>query len=271
MIRSEAEATPAVAMTIAGTDSGGGAGIAADLKTFAALGVFGTLVVTAVTAQNTLAVTAAETMPREIVDAELDAVLADFPVVATKTGMLASAAIVGAVTERARSGALANLVVDPVMVAASGAPLIPTSARTAYLELIPFAAVLTPNLAEAEALLDRRVRSDKEMEDAARALCDLGAAIAIVKGGHRKGDDAADAVCVGGAVSWLHAEWIETSNLHGTGCTLSAAIAAHLALGREPLEAIRASKAFLSATLARSSAVKLGGGPGPLARLGMAD
>jgi hydroxymethylpyrimidine/phosphomethylpyrimidine kinase len=256
---------PPVALTIAGTDSGGGAGIAADLRAFSAYGVFGALVVSAVTAQNTLSVRAITEMSATFVDAQLAAVLDDLPVAAVKTGMLASAAVVRVVAERAASGELPNLVVDPVMVAASGASLVEGDARAGYLELITHAAVVTPNLDEAEVLVGHDVRDEAEMERAAHELRALGAGAVVVKGGHRKGSDAADAVVVGDeGVTWLRAPWVDTKNVHGTGCTLSAAIAANLALGHEVLAAVKDAKSFVREGLLASSTGVLGAGPGPL-------
>lgn len=256
---------PPVALTIAGTDSGGGAGIAADLRAFAAYGVYGALVVSAVTAQNTLSVRAIEEMPAAFVEAQLAAVLDDLPVAAVKTGMLASADVVRVVTARAADGELPNLVVDPVMVAASGAALVEGDARGAYLELIAYAAVVTPNLDEAEVLVGHDVRDEEEMARAAFELRAAGAQAVVIKGGHRKESNAADAVVVGdGGVTWLRAPWVDTPNVHGTGCTLSAAIAANLALGRDAFAAIAEAKAFVHEGLVASSNGAIGGGPGPL-------
>jgi hydroxymethylpyrimidine/phosphomethylpyrimidine kinase len=256
---------PPVALTIAGTDSGGGAGIAADLRAFSAYGVYGALVVSAVTAQNTLAVRGIEEMRPTFVDAQLAAVLADLPVAAVKTGMLASADVVRVVTHRAANGELPNLVVDPVMVAASGAALVEGDARRAYVELIRHATVVTPNLDEAEVLVGHDVRDETDIERAARELHAFGALAVVVKGGHRKGKDAADAVVVGdGDVMWLRARWVDTPNVHGTGCTLSAAIAANLALGRDVLTAIKEAKSFVRDGLLASRKGGLGAGPGPL-------
>jgi hydroxymethylpyrimidine/phosphomethylpyrimidine kinase len=256
---------PPVALTIAGTDSGGGAGIAADLRAFGAYGVYGALVVSAVTAQNTLAVRGIEEMPPGFVKAQLAAVLDDLPVAAVKTGMLASADVVRLIARSAANGDLPNLVVDPVMVAASGAALVEGDARRAYLELIAQATVVTPNLDEAEALVGHDVRDEKEIERAAKELRATGARAVVVKGGHRKADDAVDAVVVGdGEVTWLRAPWVDTPNVHGTGCTLSAAIAANLALGRDVLSAIEEAKRFVHEGLVASRGVGLGSGPGPL-------
>jgi hydroxymethylpyrimidine/phosphomethylpyrimidine kinase len=256
---------PPVALTIAGTDSGGGAGIAADLRAFAAYGVFGALVVSAVTAQNTLSVRGIVEMTPAFVEAQLAAVLDDLPVMAVKTGMLASADVVRVVADRAANGELPNLVVDPVMVAASGATLVEGDARAAYLELIAHAVVVTPNLDEAEVLVGHDVKDEAEMARAAKELCALGAQAAVVKGGHRKASDAADAVVFGdGDVIWLRAPWVDTPNVHGTGCTLSAAIAANLAIGRDVGVAIDEAKSFVLEGLLASSEGALGGGAGPL-------
>jgi hydroxymethylpyrimidine/phosphomethylpyrimidine kinase len=255
-------------LTIAGTDSGGGAGIAVDLKTFAALGVFGTLVVTAVTAQNTQSVRAVEVLPPELVDAQLDAVLEDFPVAAAKTGMLASVAIIERVAARAARGALPCLVVDPVMVATSGASLVEGDAAAAYRRLLPYATVVTPNLAEAAALVGGTIDDEAAMAAAARRLCAMGAQASLVKGGHLPGSDAVDVLCRGGELTWLRHPWVATRNVHGTGCTLSAALAAHLAQGAGCVEAATAAKRFVTDSLARSAAGGLGHGAGPLHRLG---
>jgi hydroxymethylpyrimidine/phosphomethylpyrimidine kinase len=260
----KAAGAPPVALTIAGSDSGGGAGIAADLKTFAAHGVFGTLAVTAVTAQDTGKVHAVLALPPDLVDQQIDAVLGDFDVVAAKTGMLATLAIVETLASRARSGRLPQLVVDPVMVASSGAALLEGDAAGAYRSLLPHALVATPNLAEAEVLLDRRLSTLAEMADAARALHDLGVAFAVVKGGHLAGDEATDVVFDGTSVTYLTSPMIRTANIHGTGCTLSAAIVAGLALGHPPLEAIAMAKEYVSRAIASSRTWRLGGGHGPL-------
>jgi hydroxymethylpyrimidine/phosphomethylpyrimidine kinase len=263
-----ADLLPPVVLTIAGTDSGGGAGIAADLKTFTALGVFGTLVVTAVTAQNTQAVTGVEVMTPEFVEAQLDAVFADFAVAAAKTGMLATTGNIEVVAARAARGEMAWLVVDPVMVASSGSPLVAGDAAAAYRRLLPYASIVTPNLAEAEVLLGRRVRDEEEMAEAARRLCHLGAGAALVKGGHGGGKDAADVLCYEGELTWLRAPWVATRNVHGTGCTLSAALTAYLAKGLGVGNAAAAAKRFVTTSLECSASAGLGHGAGPLHRLG---
>ncbi len=260
--------TPPVALTIAGVDSGGGAGVAADLATFGALGVHGTLVVTALTAQDTTKVHGALVVETDFVALQLDAVLGDFDVAAAKTGMLASSRIIEALADRARAGELPPLVVDPVMVATSGSTLVEGNAVGALRRLIAHAQIVTPNLAEAEALVGRPVRTVAEMKDAARALVDLGARLAVVKGGHLAQSRALDVCDNGTSVVVLEAERVATRNVHGTGCTLSAAIAANLALGVAPVESVRRAKAFVTDALSRSASWSLGHGPGPIAHVG---
>ncbi len=256
--------TPPVALSIAGTDSGGGAGLAADLRTFAAHGVFGTCAVTAVTAQDTGKVHGVCAMAPEFVDAQVDAVLGDFTVRAAKTGMLATLAIVERVIARAEQGRLPPLVVDPVMVATSGSALLEGDAPAAYRRLLPYALVVTPNLAEAEVLLGREISTRAQMADAARALRDLGARHALVKGGHLAGDEAVDLLATGDEVVELAGARIETRNVHGTGCTLSAAITARLARGEPPLDAIAGAKRYVTRAIAAAARWELAGGPGPL-------
>ncbi|MCU1489316.1 MAG: phosphomethylpyrimidine kinase [Acidimicrobiaceae bacterium] len=260
--------TPPVALTIAGVDSGGGAGIAADLRTFAAHGVFGTLVVTALTAQDTTKVYGAQLVEPDFLCLQLDSVLGDLPVVAAKTGMLGSVRLIDALTERARAGSLPPLVVDPVMVATSGAALVEGDAPAAYRRLLAHASVATPNLPEAESLLEREIRSLSDMEDAARALVDLGVGLAVVKGGHLRGHESLDVCFDGTDLAVLVGEHVDTVNVHGTGCTLSAAITANLARGLSPLDAVAAAKRYVSQALRRSAGWHLGEGPGPLDHLG---
>lgn len=256
--------TPPVALTIAGTDSGGGAGVAADLRTFAAHGVFGTLAVTAVTAQDTSGVRASFPVDPDLVDAQIEAVLGDFRVVAAKTGMLATRAVVDRVARFAAEARLPALVVDPVMVSSSGASLLEGDAVAAYRRLLPHALVATPNLAEAEALLGREVRSLRAMRDAARELHGLGVSYAVVKGGHLGGDVATDVVFDGVELRELSAAMVSTRNVHGTGCTLSAAICAGVARGLDPVEAIAEAKRYVTAAISSASAWRLGAGHGPL-------
>jgi hydroxymethylpyrimidine/phosphomethylpyrimidine kinase len=249
-----------VVLTIAGSDSGGGAGIQADLRTFAAHGVHGTSAITAVTAQNSVAVLDWVALEPRMVVAQIDAVASDMTVAASKTGMLATAAIVLAVAEAVERLRLPLLVVDPVMVAKSGDRLLDADAESAYRRLIPLATVLTPNLPETEALLGRAVRTLGDMREAARALHALGPRAVVVKGGHLEGD-AVDVFFDGDRLEDLPAARIATANTHGTGCTYSAAIAARLALGDPLIDAVRGAKAYLTEAIRRSYSVGHGHGP----------
>jgi hydroxymethylpyrimidine/phosphomethylpyrimidine kinase len=250
-----------IALTIAGSDSGGGAGIQADLRTFAALGVHGASAISAVTAQNTVTVTAWVALEPSMVVAQVEAVATDMPVAATKTGMLATAGIVAAVADAARRLPLGPLVVDPVMVAKSGDRLLAPEAERAYVErLFPLAALVTPNLLEAEVLLGRPVRDLAAMRDAARDLCALGPRAALVKGGRLEGD-AVDVLCVEGRLLELRSARVDTRHTQGTGCTLSAAICAHLARGGALEEAVRAAKEYLAEAIRRAYATGRGRGP----------
>lgn len=250
-----------VALTIAGSDSGGGAGIQADLRTFAAHRLHGTSAITAVTAQNSVAVTAWVALEPAMVVAQIEAVATDMPVAATKTGMLANAAIIGAVADAAARLPLGPLVVDPVMVAKSGDRLLDAAAERAYVErLFPLAAIVTPNLHEAEALLGRPVRGLAAMRDAARDLHRLGARAVLVKGGESV-PGAEDVFFDGARLEEIPGPRIDTANVHGTGCTLSAALCARLALGDGLLDAVRGAKAYLVEALRRSYTVGKGRGP----------
>jgi hydroxymethylpyrimidine/phosphomethylpyrimidine kinase len=251
-----------VALTIAGSDSGGGAGIQTDLHTFAAHGLHGTTAITAVTAQNSTGVRAWAAVEPELVEAQIDAVASDMPVSAAKTGMLGTARVVEAVVRALCRHRVGPLVVDPVMVARSGDRLVDGSAQEAYVALLlPMAAVLTPNLMEAEALLGRPVRDLEAMRRAARDLGALGPAAVLVKGGGLAGGDLAVDVLFDGRVTVdLSTPRIDTLHTHGTGCTLSAAIASRLAMG-DPVEAaVRAAKAYLTDGLRRAYAVGQGRG-----------
>ncbi|MHB1988360.1 MAG: bifunctional hydroxymethylpyrimidine kinase/phosphomethylpyrimidine kinase [Acidimicrobiales bacterium] len=264
-------ATPPVALTIAGTDSGGGAGIAADLRTFAAHRVFGTLAVTAVTAQNTCGVQAVRVMDVDLVAAQIDAVMSDLAPRAAKTGMLAHASIVSMITSKARAGELPLLVVDPVLVASSGGPLFEGSGTAeAYGELVSVAAVVTPNLPEASLLVGEEISDIEQMEQAARRLHALGGAVVVVKGGHHPGTDAVDVMFDGRTISHLAAPWVTTRNVHGTGCSYSAAITANLALGCDPLTAAIRAKQYVHRAITLSSHWELGEGHGPIDHLGAA-
>jgi hydroxymethylpyrimidine/phosphomethylpyrimidine kinase len=249
-----------VALTIAGSDSGGGAGVQADLRTFAAHGVHGTSALTAVTAQNSVGVSAWVALDPAMVVAQVEAVATDMRVLAAKTGMLANAGIIAAVADVVARLSLAPLVVDPVMVAKSGDRLLDAAAERAYVErLFPLAALLTPNLHEAEALLGREVRDVPAMRAAARDLAALGARAVLVKGGALPGD-AVDVLFDGASVVELFAPRIETANTHGTGCTLAAAISARLACGDGLEDAVRGAKAYLTEGLRRSYTVGRGRG-----------
>jgi len=253
-----------VVLTIAGSDSGGGAGIQADLKTFAAHGVHGTSAVTAITAQNSVRVREAVPLDPRLVVAQIEAVAADMAVAAAKTGMLATRGIVEAVAEAVRRLRIPHLVVDPVMVAKGGDRLIDETAVRGYTDfLFPLAEVVTPNLPEAAALLGRPVTTLGHMRDAARDLHAMGPGAVLVKGGHLEGRDAAvDVFFDGRELVELQAPRIATANTHGTGCTLSAAIAARLARGAALAEAVRGAKGFVTAAIRAS--YQVGSGPGPL-------
>ena len=250
-------------MTIAGSDSGGGAGIQADLKTFTALGVFGMTAITAVTVQNTKGVSGYEEVSPETVGAQIRAVATDIGVDAAKTGMLASAAIVEAVADAVRETRIDRLVVDPVFVSKHGHPLLQEDAVAALRDLIvPLATVITPNLPEAAGLAGFPVQDREDMERAARAIAHLGARSVLVKGGHLEEGRAADLFFDGSHVEWLEAERIDTPHTHGTGCVLSAAITAHLARGDEVTDAVTKGKAFV--TEAIRGALAIGEGIGPV-------
>jgi hydroxymethylpyrimidine/phosphomethylpyrimidine kinase len=258
-----------VALTIAGSDSGGGAGIQADLKTFAALGVHGTSAITAITAQNTVTVTDIQELPATLIRAQIDAVVKDLGVQAAKTGMLSSAGIIEAVAAAVAVHRIGNLVVDPVMVAKGGARLLREDAVEALRTwLLPLAAVLTPNLPEVQVLLRRRVETLDERRQAARDLLALGPRAVVVKGGHAEGD-ALDIFWDGTTWEELSAPRIATANTHGSGCVFSAAISAGLAKGLEPIAAVRAAKEFITGAIEFSLELGHGHGPvNPMYRLG---
>jgi hydroxymethylpyrimidine kinase/phosphomethylpyrimidine kinase len=252
-----------VALTIAGSDSGGGAGIQADLKTFQAFGVFGTSAVTAVTAQNTRGVTAVHAIPAEIVRAQVHAVATDFEVAACKTGMLATRELVQLVAKLIREEGLKNYVLDPVMVATSGDRLLDHDAETAILEhLLPLCTIVTPNLDEAGILAGFDVVAESDMRKAAEELAARGAHSVLIKGGHLQQDTIVDVFFDGREFTTFRKQKIETTSTHGTGCTLSAAIAAGLALGHPLKVAIDSALDFV--TQAIREAPGLGSGNGPL-------
>jgi hydroxymethylpyrimidine/phosphomethylpyrimidine kinase len=254
---------PPIALTIAGSDSGGGAGIQADLKTFHTFGVFGTSAVTAITAQNTRGVTAVHAVPVEMVRGQIDAVATDLRPAALKSGMLATAALVEAVAEAIRANELIDYVMDPVMVASSGDRLLDPDAEGALLEhLFPLARLVTPNLPEAEILVGREVRDVAAMRAAARALVDLGAGAALVKGGHLEGNETTDLFWDGTEERRWRRPRVNTRSTHGTGCTLSAAVAAALALGLPLDRAVEVALDFVARAI--ETAPGLGGGHGPI-------
>jgi len=270
--------TPPVALTIAGSDSGGGAGIQTDLVTFAAHGVHGASVVTALTAQNTRGVHGVHVPPVAFLRAQLDAVLDDLPVAAVKTGMLATEQVVLAVAAAAAAGRLPRLVVDPVLVSSTGARLLDAGAERAYADdLFPHALVVTPNTREAAALVGGAVATAADAREAAVEIGRLGPRWVVVKGGHQTdesgGDASAEAVDVvvetaTGAVSELRAPRVATRNDHGTGCTFAAATVAGLARGAPVPVALAEAKAFVHAGLVASAGWRLGGGHGPVGKLG---
>lgn len=250
-------------LTIAGSDSSAGAGIQADLKTLAALGVYGTCAITAVTAQNTLGVTAVHEVPPAVVAAQIDAVVTDIRPQAVKTGMLASAAIVEVVAERVRQHRLPHLVVDPVMVSKSGAQLLRENAVSLLRSLLlPLAELVTPNLPEAEALTGRSVATEDETRRAAREIVALGPRAVVIKGGHRPGEIVTDLFYDGEAFLEFSAPRVHTRSTHGTGCTFASAIAAYLAQGHPLPEAVGRAKEYLTEALRQAR--PLGSGHGPV-------
>jgi hydroxymethylpyrimidine/phosphomethylpyrimidine kinase len=256
----------AIAVTVAGSDSGGGAGIQADLKTFSALGVYGASVITALTAQNTRGVTAIHEAPPAFVRAEIDAVFSDLRVGAVKIGMLASPPLIEAVAEGLSAWDAPAIVLDPVMVATSGDLLLREDAvATLVGRLLPLARLVTPNLAEAARLTGRpQARDRAAMLDQARRLLDLGPGAVLVKGGHGAGPEAADVLVDAAGARWFTAARHETRNTHGTGCTLSAAIAAGLALGQDLDAAVAGAKAYLTQAIVAADDLRVGEGHGPV-------
>lgn len=251
-----------IALTIAGSDSGGGAGIQADLKTFSALGVFGTSAITAITAQNTMGVDAVEVLSPEIVAAQIKSVTNDMPVAAAKTGMLANAAIIEVVVKTIKGVGLQKLVVDPVMVAKGGHRLLAEEAEAAMRTvLLPMAYVITPNLPEAEVLTGMHIATLDDMKSAAEKLHSMGAQNVLLKGGHLPSEDAVDFLFDGKNFHKLQARRVKTSSTHGTGCTLSAAITAYLALGEELPDACSKAKDYLTNALRHAPALGHGHGP----------
>ncbi|MER7165858.1 bifunctional hydroxymethylpyrimidine kinase/phosphomethylpyrimidine kinase [Micromonospora sp. NPDC000207] len=260
--------TPRTVLTIAGSDSGGGAGIQADLKTFAALGAYGTSVLTAVTAQNTRGVDGVLPLPPQTVTEQLDSVLTDFTVRAVKTGVLGTPAVADAIADAARSGRLPHLVVDPVLVATSGHTLGVTAAVE---RLLPYAQVATPNCAEAAALTGGLVTTVEEMVAAAEALAAGGPAHVVVTGGDVDADGESVDVLVGaGGTTLLRGPRVDTANNHGTGCSFSAAVAVRLAAGDPVAVAVATAKEYVARALTGGRDWKLGAGAGPLDHFGWA-
>jgi len=253
-------------LSIAGSDSGGGAGIQADLKTFAALGCYGMTAITALTAQNTLGVRSIHAVPLDILADQIDAVVEDIGVDAVKIGMLHSADTVRTVAAALRRHDLRKVVLDPVMIATSGAVLIDEQAVDVLVrELFPLATVVTPNLDEAALLVKHPLRNEADMEDAARQLLERGANAVLVKGGHLAADTVSDLLLARGAAPlWMRAPRIASGNTHGTGCTLSSAIASRLALGAELPQAVESAREFVRGALAAGASVRTGAGSGPL-------
>ena len=253
-------------LSIAGSDSGGGAGIQADLKTFSALGCFGMTAITALTAQNTTGVRAIHGVPPDMLRDQIDAVVEDIGVDAVKIGMLHSPEIVQAVANAIDRHTLPHVVLDPVMVATSGAVLIDSPAIAALVrELFGRAVLVTPNLDEASLLVGRTLTNEDDMQAAALELLAKGAHAVLIKGGHLAGDVVCDLLQVAGAAPrWMRAPRIVTANTHGTGCTLSSAIAAYLALGLPMLDAVEAARAYVRGALSAGAGVKTGQGGGPL-------
>ncbi len=251
-------------MTIAGSDSGAGAGIQADLKAMAAQGTYGLTVITAVTAQNTMGVDRFEVMTPQLVEAQMDAVLQDFPVAAVKTGMLGNAAIVEVVAAKLKQYALRRIVADPVMVAKGGDSLLAADAQTAMREkLLPLALVITPNIPEAEVLCGQKINDIGDMKEAAQILHGRGSAFVLLKGGHMQGGDdlLTDVLFDGKMFYYYRARRINTKNTHGTGCTYASAVAACLALGYPVPRAVMKARCYLQGILPWDPALGKGHGP----------
>jgi hydroxymethylpyrimidine/phosphomethylpyrimidine kinase len=258
--------TTPIALTIAGSDSSGGAGIQADLKTFAALGVYGASVITALTAQNTTGVTGIHQVPADFVTAQIDAVFSDLAVGAVKIGMVAELSVIGAIATGLAKWRPKHVVLDPVMVATSGDRLLKADAVEALrTRLIPMASLLTPNLPEAAALLGEPLATNESgVEDQGKRLLALGVRAVLIKGGHGQGAESIDYLVMGAATIPLSAPRVATDNTHGTGCSLSSAIAAGLAKGEDMETAVRNAKIWVSAAIAAADRFTVGHGHGPI-------
>lgn len=255
-----------IALTIAGSDSGGGAGIQADLKTFSALGVYGASVITALTAQNTRGVSGIHDVPAAFITAQIDAVFSDLDIAAVKIGMVSQPAVIKAIAEGLDRWSAKNVVIDPVMVATSGDVLLaPEAIDLVRTHLLPRALVVTPNLPEAAKLLDTGVAtSEAEAQAQGKALLAFGPRAVLIKGGHGDSPESVDFLVTSHAVERLAAPRIETRNTHGTGCTLSSAIAAELAKGQGLEAAVRAGKVYVTAAIAGADRIAIGHGHGPV-------
>jgi hydroxymethylpyrimidine/phosphomethylpyrimidine kinase len=261
--------TNPIALTIAGSDSSGGAGIQADLKTFAAFGVYGASVITALTAQNTQGVTGIHQVPADFVTAQIDAVFGDLDVKAVKIGMVSEPAVIEAIVAGLQRWSPRHIVLDPVMVATSGDRLLaPDAIEALRTKLIPRAVLLTPNLPEAAALLDEQIgSSESQIESQGKRLLAMGASAVLIKGGHGKGAESIDYLIREAGVVALAAPRIATKNTHGTGCSLSSAIAAGLARGDDLETAVRNAKAWVTAAIAAADSLSVGHGHGPIHHL----
>ncbi len=262
----EGNAMTAIAVTVAGSDSGGGAGIQADLKTFSALGVYGASVIAALTAQNTCGVSGILDVPPDFVTAQFDAVYSDLTVSATKIGMLSRTDVIEAVADGLKRHRVRNVVLDPVMVATSNDPLIDDEAVESLIALLfPMADLITPNLQEAARILAAPVAETREeMSEQAARLKDLGPAAVLLKGGHGTSSESVDLLLDDEGEQWLEAPRIDTRNTHGTGCTLSSAVAAGLAHDLDMITAVRGAKAYVTAAIAAADTLEIGQGHGPV-------
>ena len=249
-------------LTIAGSDSGGGAGIQADIKAISANGGFAMSAITSVTAQNTVVVTEAFDLPISLIEAQLDAVFTDFEVASVKTGMLSSSDIVTTVTKKLQEYTPNSVVVDPVMISKSKFSLLKEEAiNSLKQELIPIATLITPNIHEAELLAQQEIQSIEDAKMAAKSIAELGCKAVLVKGGHLEDEKATDVLYYEGDWSFFESEWVETKNTHGTGCTYSAAIATHLGQGKNLIEAIQTAKTYITGAI--QNALEIGNGHGP--------